>query len=139
MELHDVDEEYRDMYKKHWKTVSSQKIGVIKDIIHFPIYRMDDNEIIKVLNNVREKYARIKVNMSLGYILRNREDNALKFFHPSNNSMLFKLPLKVDTDYKNLKDELLNTDWHEFVRQQRPSTKWLVEKIICIQFDIYKL
>ena len=119
MELHDVDEEYRDMYKKHWKTVSSQKIGVIKDIIHFPIYRMDDNEIIKVLNNVREKYARIKVNMSLGYILRNREDNALKFFHPSNNNILFKLPLKVDTNYKNLKDELLNTDWYEFVRQQR--------------------
>ena len=139
MELHDVDEEYRDMYKKHWKTVSSQKIGMIKDIIHFPIYRMDDNEIIKVLNNVREKYARIKVNMSLGYILRNREDNALKFFHPSNNNMLFKVPLKVDTDYKNLKDELLNTDWYEFVRQQRPSTKWLVEKIICIRFDIYKL
>ena len=100
---------------------------------------MDDNEIIKVLNNVREKYARIKVNMSLGYILRNSEDNALKFFHPSNNNMLFKLPLKVDTDYKNLKDELLNTDWYEFVRQQRPSTKWLVEKIICIRFDIYKL
>ena len=60
MELHDVDEEYRDMYKKHWKTVSSQKIGMIKDIIHFPIYRMDDNEIIKVLNYVREKYARNK-------------------------------------------------------------------------------
>ena len=59
MELHDVDEEYRDMYKKHWKTVSSQKIGMIKDIIHFPIYRMDDNEIIKVLNNVREKYSSI--------------------------------------------------------------------------------
>ena len=100
---------------------------------------MDDNEIIKVLNNVREKYARIKVNMSLGYILRNREDDALTFFHPSNNNMLFKLPLKVDTDYKNLKDELLNTDWYEFVRQQRPLTKWLVEKIICIRFDIYKL
>ena len=139
MELHDVDEEYCDMYKKHWKTVSSQKIGVIKDIIHFPIYRMDDNEIIKVLDNVREKYARIKVNMLLGYILRNREDNVLKFFYPSNNNMLFKLPLKVDTDYKNLKDELLKTDWYEFVRQQRPSTKWLVEKIICIRFDIYKL
>ena len=73
------------------------------------------------------------------HILRNREDNVLKFFHPSNNNMLFKLPLKVDTDYKNLKDELLNTDWYEFVRQQRPSTKWLVEKIICIRFDIYKL
>ena len=82
---------------------------------------MDDNEIIKVLNNVREKYAQIKFNMSLGYILRNREDNALKFFHPSNNNMLFKLLIKVDTDYKNLKDELLNTDWYEFVRQQRPS------------------
>ena len=138
MELHDVDEEYRGMYKKHWKTVSSQKIGVIKDIIHFPVYHMDDNEIIKVLNNVREKYARIKVNISLGYILRNREDSALKFFHPSNN-MLFKLPLKVDINYINLKYELLNTDWYEFVRQQRPSTKWLVEKIICIRFDIYKL
>ena len=27
--------------------------------------------------------------------------------------MLFQLPLKIDNDFKNLKDELLNTDWFE--------------------------
>ena len=53
--------------------------------------------------------------------------------------MLFQLPLKIDNDFKNLKDELLNTDWFEVVRQQRPSTKWIVEKIICIRFDVYNL
>ena len=53
--------------------------------------------------------------------------------------MLFQLTLKIDNDFKNLKDELLNTDWFEVVRQQRPSTKWIIEKIICIRFDVYKL
>ena len=137
--MQNIDEAYRDIYRKHWKTINSQKIGVLKDIINFPVYNLDDNELIKVLDTIKEKYRRIKVNISLGYILRNREDDELKFFHPSNNNMLFQLPLKIDNDFKNLKDELLNTDWFEVVRQQRPSTKWIVEKIICIRFDVYKL
>ena len=137
--MQNIDEAYRDIYRKHWKTINSQKIGVLKDIINFPVYNLDDNELIKVLDTIKEKYRRIKVNISLGFILRNREDDELKFFHPSNNNMLFQLPLKIDNDFKNLKDELLNTDWFEVVRQQRPSTKWIVEKIICIRFDVYKL
>ena len=137
--IQNIDEAYRDIYRKHWKTINSQKIGVLKDIINFPVYNLDDNELIKVLDTIKEKYRRIKVNRSLGFILRNREDDELKFFHPSNNNMLFQLPLKIDNDFKNLKDELLNTDWFEVVRQQRPSTKWIVEKIICIRFDVYKL
>ena len=126
--MQNIDEAYRDIYRKHWKTINSQKFGVIKDIINFPVYNLDDNELIKVLDTIKEKYRRIKVNISLGFILRNREDDELKFFHPSNNNMLFQLPLKIDNDFKNLKDELLNTDWFEVVRQQRPSTKWIVEK-----------
>ena len=137
--MQNIDEAYRDIYRKHWKTINSQKFGVLKDIINFPVYNLDDNELIKVLDTIKEKYRRIKVNISLGFILRNREDDELKFFHPSNNNMLFQLPLKIDNDFKNLKDELLNTDWFEVVRQQRTSTKWIVEKIICIRFDVYKL
>ena len=137
--MQNIDEAYRDIYRKHRKTINSQIIGVLKDIINFPVYNLDDNELIKVLDTIKEKYRRIKVNISLGFILRNREDDELKFFHPSNNNMLFQLPLKIDNDFKNLKDELLNTDWFEVVRQQRPSTKWIVEKIICIRFDVYKL
>ena len=137
--MQNIDEAYRDIYRKHWKTINSQKIGVLKDIINFPVYNLDDNELIKVLDTIKEKYRRIKVNISLGFILCNRKDDELKFFHPSNNNMLFQLPLKIDNDFKNLKDELLNTDWFEVVRQQRPSTKWIVEKIICIRFDVYKL
>ena len=137
--MQNIDEAYRDIYRKHWKTINSQKIGVLKDIINFPVYNLDDNELIKVLDTIKEKYRRIKLNISLGFILRNREDDELKFFHPSNNNMLFQLPLKTDNDFKNLKDELLNTDWFEVVRQQRPSTKWIVEKMICIRFDVYKL
>ena len=137
--MQNIDEAYRDIYRKHWKTINSQKIGVLKDIIYFPVYNLDDNELIKVLDTIKEKYGKIKLNISLGFILRNREDDELKFFHPSNNNMLFQLPLKIDNDFKNLKDELLNTDWFEVVRQQHPSTKWIVEKIICIRFDVYKL
>ena len=137
--MQNIEEAYRDIYWKHWKTINSQKIGVLKDIINFPVYNLDDNELIKVLDTIKEKYRRIKVNISLGFILRNREDDELKFFHPSNNNILFQLPLKIDNDFKNLKDELLSTDWFEVVRQQRPSTKWIVEKIIFIRFDVYKL
>ena len=87
--IQNIDEAYRDIYRKHWKTINSQKIGVLKDIINFPVYSLDDNEFIKVLDTAKEKYGRIKLNISLGFILRNREDDEQKFFHPSNNNMLF--------------------------------------------------
>ena len=48
-------------------------------------------------NIFEEKGVDLKMNIALGYILRNRRDDSLRFFHPSYNSNIFPLPTQVNT------------------------------------------
>ena len=65
----------------------------------------------------------------------------LKFFHPSNNTMMFQFPrmLQTSTDYNQFAGDIEQEDILEYVVKQRPSTHWTVERIICVRFDIFRL
>ena len=82
-----------------------------------------------------------KLNAAFGFILKNMDTQELKFFHPSNNNMIFELPKHIldKEDYKNLREYLEKEDVLEYANTQRPSTKWRVVKIVCMRFDVYKL
>ena len=64
-----------------------------------------------------------------------------RFFHPSNNTLLFETPMLVtnETDFTSLLDRMEREDALEYARQQRPSTNWTVERVICVRFDVYRL
>ena len=131
---------YQEIYRRHWNTIKpSVKRGVIRDVYHFPIkdYANPSN----YLNNVRSNSGRFKINVSFGFIIRNRVTDELRFFHPSNNTLLFETPMLItnETDFTNLLDRIDRQDALEWARLQRPSTSWTVEKIICVRFDVYRL
>ena len=138
-----VPDRYRQIYEQHWNTIkTSVKRGVLKDLYHFPLFTMNNNEIVSRLQETIGNYnGRIKINVAFGFILQNRDTDKLKFFHPSNNTMLFETPRLLDNagDYRRLVNDIEHEDAFEFARLQRPSTKWTVERIICVRFDIFKL
>ena len=138
-----VPDRYRQIYEQHWNTIkTSVKRGVLKDLYHFPLFTMNNNEIVSRLQETIGNYnGRIKINVAFGFILQNRDTDKLKFFHPSNNTMLFEAPRLLDNagDYRRLVNDIEHVDAFEFARLQRPSTKWTVERIICVRFDIFKL
>ena len=141
--LNQIPEKYREVYQRNWKTIKhSSKKGVLKDVYHFPLLVDSDNEIVSKLKEVLANYSKaIKVNVAFGFILQDRIYKELKFFHPSNNTMVFKLPRLVNStdDVTSILDDIEKEDLFEHARQQRPSTRWIVERIICIRFDIYRL
>ena len=55
--------------------------------------------------------------------------------------MLFEAArvLANPNDFHKLIDDIENEDAVEYARSQRPSTKWTVERIICVRFDVYKI
>ena len=55
--------------------------------------------------------------------------------------MVFNTPkLLVNiNDRKKLEGDIEREDLFEYTRLQRPSTSWIVEKLICIRFDIFRL
>jgi hypothetical protein len=142
--LQNIPVAFREIYRKHWNTIKTRVTkGRIKDVYHFPLLTVENNEIISRLQEVLTNYnrSRIKINVSFGFILKNRTTKELKFFHPSNNTMVFSgpRPLGTPTDYQLLINDLEQEDAFEYARLQRPTTNWTVERIVCIRFDVTNL
>ena len=140
--LADVPEEYKEIYRRHWNTIrKSVKSGIIREVYHFPLFHDSKDEILEFTDEVLRARHKFKVNVAFGFILSKRHTDELKFYHPSNNTMLFETPRLVAnvTDLRNVRDDIENSDPIEYARLQRPSTKWQVARIICVRFDVYKL
>ena len=138
--MRQIPTKYKQLYQQNWKTIrTSVKQGRLKDVYHYPMLGISIQEIVgKVMANYN---ANVKVNVAFGFILQNRTTGELKFFHPSNNTFLFDTPrlLRSPADLKNLIDDVEQEDVLEYARLQRPSTNWIVERIICVRFDVFKL
>ena len=140
--LEQIPDEYREIYKKSWKTIKpSVKKGRFKDVYHFPLFTSTNNEITSKAQEIVANYnENFKVNVAFGFILRDRSTDDLKFFHPSNNTMMFETPrlMQTESDYRQLIDDIDRQDAFEYARSNRPSTKWIVKQIICVRFDVYR-
>ena len=141
--LNQIPEEYKEIYRFNWKTIKhSVKKGIFKDVYHFPLLDDSDIEIVSKLNEVLANYTKaIKINIAFGFILQERVSKELKFFHPSNNTMVFNLPRLINgpNDVTSVLDDIEKEDLVNYARKQRPSTRWIVDRIICIRFDVYRL
>ena len=141
--LQQLPEEYRDIYQKNWSKIKETvKHGRIRDVFHFPLINNENREIILKAEQVVNQYTRnIKINVAFGFVLKNQQTQELKFFHPSNNTLLFSSPKLISnpTDFQQFKTDIEKEDAVEYARLQRPSTIWTVDRIICVRFDVYSL
>ena len=141
--LSEVPDYLKPLYKKHWHTIrESSKKGILKDVYHYPLAKGTDKEILNKLNETLANYKNgIKINCAFGFALRKRETDDLRFYHPSNNNMMFETArfVKSIKDRNNLKKDLEKADGFEYARQHRPSTEWIVDSLMCVRFDIFKL
>ena len=141
--LQNLPELYRLVYQQNWRTITeSFKQGRIRDTFHFPLFKNEDSEIKSKAERVISNYNRkIKINVAFGFILKNRSTDELKFFHPSNNTMLFLTPklLENTSDYEQFRADIEKEDAFEYARTNKPSTNWIVARIICVRFDVYKM
>ena len=83
-----------------------------------------------------------KLNVSFGFILRNNETGALRYYYASrNNEQVFEAPFQITTaaDIPHVREALQNLDVLEWVRQRRPNSKWVVEQVTNITFFVTKL
>ena len=142
--LEPVPEEYKDIYPRQLNTIRTRITrGKLKFVYHFLMLDNYHGDIIaEYLSVIKHEHPNgCKLNVAFGFILRNVETQELKFFHPSNNNMIFELPKLVtnEQEYRNLLEDLERQDVMEYARIQRPSTKWCVAKIVCMRFDVYNV
>ena len=73
-----------------------------------------------------------KINLSFGFILRNTETAALQYHHPSaNNNLVLEQPFLISdqADLDCLYEQVNNIDFLQWIRQQRPNSKWVVDLV----------
>jgi len=138
-----IPEHLRDIYQNHWHTIKQDvKKGRKKDVFHFPLFTTHNSEILQISNTVLDNYKNkaIKVNVAFGFIVQ-KVTGELKFFHPSNNTMLFESPriLRTTTHKEKFQDDIDHKDALEYAIKQRPSTEWNVVRIVCVRFDVLTL
>ena len=142
----DVEDEYKPIYRKHYQTIRTRVTqGRFRTVYHFLVtgdYTRDiAKEYISTIDLQLNRQHSYKINAAFGFILRNHRTQELRFFHPSQNSMLYELPMLVKNrkDILRLLDDLENEDARAYAMAHRPSTVWRMEKIVCVRFDVYKM
>ena len=83
-----------------------------------------------------------KLNLSFGFVLFNNETEQIQYHHPSaNNNRVFDTPFQINNreDLVQVRKALENIDIHEWARQQRPNSKWIVMDFTNVTFYVTKL
>ena len=141
----DVDDEYKEIYRKNYRTIRTRTDkGRFRTVYHVLVtsdYTRDlARDFLATVDFQFSPQNSYKVNAAFGFILRNIRTNELRFFHPSNNLMVYEIPVVVAgrKDITKLLDDLESEDARAYAFAHRPSTEWRMAKIVCVRFDVYK-
>ena len=79
-----------------------------------------------------------KVNLSFSFILQHRETLEYHYFYASNNEQLLKSPrlIRNQQDLQNLLNHLAAKDFPSLLKEQRPNTKWVIERIVNLRIHL---
>ena len=138
-----IPDGYEEIYQNNWGIIRQRvRVGRVKDTYHFPLFTISDSEIFQKVEHVLGQYNQsIKINTAFGFILKHVTIEDMKCFYPSNNTLLFDAPryLRNISDYHSLIDDVEYEDALSYAQALRPSTKWTVQRIVCITIDVYKM
>ena len=96
-------------------------------VFNFKLSKLDPNEINEKLKEVFEKLNfGAKVNLALGFILRNVDTNEYRYFYAHENNTFFEKShlLCSKGDLVSLQDRVEKMDLVETCAQERENTKW---------------
>ena len=79
-----------------------------------------------------------KINFSFSFILQHRETREFRYHYTSNNNQLLNSSklIRNHQDLNNLLDFLASQDFPSHLKDQRPSTKWVIERIVSLRIHL---
>lgn len=146
----DNSPELSSILQRNWGGIKSKlKCRPIQDILNIRVWnplepnKNFDGDILNKLVMLWDvTRCRVRINCSIGLILKNRKTSELRYYHSSsNNATIFDSPkmIKDINDLKNLYSELTNIDLRRVGNLQRPNTSWKIAYITNITFYNYKV
>ena len=139
------EENIAQMYRQHWPQIRTRfsRHNRLQDWYNFRLSMISPTSLRQQLSRIfADQPTVFKVNFAFGFILRNTETGALQYHHPSaNNNLVLEQPFLVSDqdDLERAIEEISNIDFLEWVRQQRPISKWVVDLVTNVTWFVWKL
>ena len=78
------------------------------------------------------------MNLSFSFILQHRETGEYRYHYASNNNQILNSPrlIRNQKDLENLLDHLASKDFPSHLKDQRPNTKWIIERIVSLRIHL---
>ena len=111
---------------QHFLTDAEMENGCHK-VFNFQLSKLELNLVNEKLDQVFEKLdCAAKINIALGYVLRNIETNKYRYFYAHENNTLFdkSILLCTEADLTTIQDKANKQDIIEICTQERQNTKW---------------
>ena len=121
--------------------LAPHKRGEVVQNYNFPTENLQGG-IDEIMSHIEEIYNTeensFRINMSFGFILRNRESGEYRYYIPYTNSYLFQTPHVVTRrgSLRSLKNKLRKINPEKYMREHTPDSKWELVYITNIHFDI---
>ena len=146
--MNDLPEDQQSVmpeFRRHWHQIRTRfnRRNRLLDWYNYRLSSLQPQEMIQHLDEIFTDQSTVfKLNVSFGFILRNNETGELQYHYASrNNNHLFDSPFQITTaaDLQPVREALRDIDVLEWVRQQRPNSKWIVDQVTNVTFFITKL
>ena len=139
----DNSKDIKRTYEQHKHLILKQKktIGNVKTSYNFPV--PDFISVEDMMSHLEDIYENnlncFKINISIGIFLRHLETGSIRYFVPYHNETIFSIPVYVRNrrDLENIRLRLSRLDISEYVRRQRPNTKWTPILVTNIVYEVY--
>ena len=138
-----TDRNLRQVYAQNFGRICDSETNHRRSLTFLRYLLHDRAPLIKTIAQALENIFRrqtnaFKINLSFSFILQHRETGEFRYFYHSNNQQLLKSPklIRNQQDLDNLLDFLASQDFPSHLKDQRPNTKWVCERIVSLRIYI---
>ena len=132
-----TDRNLRQVYVRNFHRIRDSETHNRRSRIFLRYLRHDRAPLIETiaqaLENIFHRQTNaFKINLSFSFILQHRDTGKFRYHYASNNNQLLNSPklIRSQQDLYNLLDFLASQDFPSHLKDQRPNTKWVIERIV---------
>ena len=137
--------ELLDVVRAHWSTIRTRVTrGPLQCRYDYRVTTLDTTVLEPSLRNVfQEQTNAFKINLSYGFVLRNKNTGQYKYYHPSCNCCGRYLDepslITNSKDFDKFLERIRETDVLQWAINQRPDSSWVCELVTNVTFFVNRI
>ena len=138
-----TDRNLRQIYVQNFQCIRDSETLNRRSRIHLRYLNHSNSPLIETIAHAIEDIFQrqtnaFKMNLSFSFILQHRETGDFRYHYATSNNQLLNSPclIRNQQDLENLLDHLAAKDFPSHLKDQRPNTKWVIERIVSLRIHL---